>query len=166
MHFWTPRKWRLRNSCLSMGSFVCFYVSNQLFSRSVSYFLNFCTSTEIKKQRKKVTEAGSPEKYLFALRWAKKVHSWPKIKFVLSFHKILSLLLLKVSKIERCYNSLFSCAKNTSGLQFIRQNSLTLIQSDCGIFLSSISLEVMRQCNFLHGDTHQRKVALETITFG
>ena len=89
-----------------------------------------------------------------------------KIKFLLSFHKILSLLLLKVSKIEKCYNSLFSCAKNTSGLQFIRQNSLTLIQSDCRIFLSSISLEVMRQCNFLHGDTHQRKVAHETITFG
>ena len=144
--------------------FVCMSLTN--FSHDLLVIFWISAHQQRSRSKEKSDRSRFSRKIFVCTEMGKKGPQLTKIKFLLSFHKILSLLLLKVSKIERCYNSLFSCAKNTSGLQFIRQNSLTLIQSDCRIFLSSISLEVMRQCNFLHGDTHQRKVAHETIIFG
>lgn len=71
------------NSYLSVRPNVC----NQLFSKSILFFLKFCTTREIQKQEK-VTETDFPEKSFFALKRAKSVENEVFIVFI----KFLSLV--------------------------------------------------------------------------
>lgn len=67
---WTPERGGRMNSYLSVRPNVC----NQLFSKSILFFLKFCPTREIQKQEK-VTETDCPEKCFFALKRAKSVEN-------------------------------------------------------------------------------------------
>ena len=125
----------------------------------------------LKSKVEKIHRSAFSKKVLVCLKTSKKGPIWTQNDGFLTFHKNFSLL-FAVSNLKwmKLQFPIFLCKPHIrEKIWFSAIGENDLVQSDCRIIWSSISLEGIQYINiflFLHGDVHQERITCQDTLFG